>query len=215
MQRLAPYQPSSTKLLLRTPVLWAVGAFIGAGTAVLAGMLVALVVLGGTAGAACVALRTPRGRRWSERFAQRAAQRIRREHREARLEEAGVCGHALAAATLLVDQITATDPALAASLELEALLDRYVELEITTKRYERMLTGSSAAAPKPGCSATRALIHGRSEALRRTCEAWIADARDELAATVELLQFLLQRSVLAATEPQSDPVGDCIALLED
>jgi hypothetical protein len=215
MQRLARYQPGSTGLLVRNPMVWAAGIALGAGTAVLAGIVAALAVIGGAVGTTYVALRTPKGRHWSDRVARRTAQRVCREDREARLEAAGVHDHALATATLLVDEITTADPALAAYLELEALLDRYAELEITTKRYERVLARPSAVSPVPERSASRAVIRNRSEALRRTCEARLADGRDEMAGIVELLQFLLQRSVLEVTEPQADPVGNCLALLED
>lgn len=215
MKRLALYQPSPTSLLVRNPMLWAAGIALASGTAALAGVMVALLVLGGTVGTACVALHIPRGRRWSARLAQRVTQRVRRDGREARLEVAGVHGHELAAATLLVDEITAIDPTLAAYMDLEALLDRYAELEIRAKRYERVMARPSPASPVPYRSARRARLRDRSEAMQRTFEARLADGRDELAGIVELLQFLLQRSVLEATEPQADPVGDCLALLED
>jgi len=215
MQPLALYQPGPTSLLVRNPMLWAAGIALASGTAALAGVLVALLVLGATVGTACVALHTPRGRRWSARLAHRATQRVRRDGREARLEVAGLHGHELAAATLLVDEITAIDPTLATYMDLEALLDRYAELEIRAKRYECVMARPSPASPVPHRSARRALLRDRAEAMQRTCEARLADGRDELAEIIELLQFLLQRSALEATEPQSDPVGDCLALLED
>jgi len=215
MQRLARYQPGTTRLLVGNPMVWAAGVALGASIAVVAGILAALAVIGGTVGTACVALRTPKGRHWSARFARRTAQRLRRERREVRLEAAGVHDHGLAGAMLIVDEITTIDPELAASPELEALLDRYAELEITARRYERVLARPPAVSPLPDHATSRAVIRDRANALRRSCEARLADGRDEMAGIVELLQLLLQRSVLEATEPESDPVGDCLALLED
>jgi hypothetical protein len=212
MQALALYRPSFARLLVRHPMLWVTSAALGASTAMFAGVLVALVVLGGALGTVCAAARTQRLRGWLDRSARRASHRAQRDDRETRLEKAGVPKQGLAAVTLLLDQIIATDPALAAHLELEALLDRYVELEVAAKRYEYLLAESQAR-PVPQTSPIRMLIRERSTAVHRSCEARLAAAQDELASIFEFLQLLIQRSALESTDPQGDPLEQRMLLL--
>jgi len=209
------HRPRPARLLIRRPALWLSTAAIGAGAGMFAGVFVAIAVLGGTFGVALSALRLDRVRAWLERSAERDAQRARREARETQLEEAGVQKLGLEDATALVDHVTAADPELAAHLELDALLDRYVELELAIVRYSCLASGHGGSRRVLESSATRTQIRNRSVALRRACEARLEDARDELASIVELLQLLVERTALNATELESDPVGERMALLDN
>jgi hypothetical protein len=143
MQALAPYRSSSAGLLVRYPALWATTAIAGVGSGLFAGMLVALVVLVGIVGAACAATQSRHVCGWLEQAARRKSERERREVRETRLEEAGICTQGLVAAASLVDRLTAVDPVLVAQLELDGLLDRYMELELAASLYARILADTS------------------------------------------------------------------------
>jgi hypothetical protein len=206
-------RPSSARLLARHPILWVSTAVLGVCTAVLAGGPAALAALGGTFGTACAVLRTRWARRRLEHSARCAAVRARREARESRLEDAGVRKHGFAAAQLLVDRITQAAPELAAQLDLEPLLDRYVELELAARRYEACAADGRPARPAPNPSATRARIGDRLAAAQRAREARLAALRDELAGIVEFLQLLVQRGALDATVLEGDPLGERMSLL--
>jgi hypothetical protein len=201
-------------MLMRSPALWLLTAAAAATASMLAGPVAAVAVLGGTFGAVGTALRFGRVRGWLAQAAQRDARRARMEARETRLEEAGIQAHGLADAAALVDQITASAPRLAEHLELDALLDRYVDLEIAAARCINLLDRRPPRAV-PEHSAIRTLIWNRSAALRRTCEAQLADAREELASIMELLRLLVERIALEDTEVEDDPVDRRIALLDD
>ena len=221
MQALTRYRPSAGRLLMRHPALWLVTAAAGAGAGIFAGALGAIAVLGGTVGMACAALRIGRVRGRLERSAYRTWRRARREAREARLDQAGIPQLGLDDATALVDHVTAADPWLAEHLELEPLLDRYVELELAIACYAGLATRRSRSRSGLESSATRprTRIRDRSTALRRAYEAQLAEARDELASIIELLRLLVQRTALDATaaevDPEADPIGERLALLDD
>jgi hypothetical protein len=217
MHALTLERPGAARLLMRYTSLWAIVAVLGVGMGALAGALGVLGVLGGVVGTACGALRSRRVCGWLERSADRAAQRAVREERETRLQEAGVRLDGLAAATMLVDQITETDPLLASHLELEALLERYVVLELASARCAGILADRYGAHPVPESSTTRARIRVRSAALRQACEVRLAALQDELASIIEFFQLVLQRRALEETEleSESDPLGERIALLDD
>jgi hypothetical protein len=204
----------SPRLLVCRPGLWVTAAAIGVSMGVVAGPFVALVALGGVAGAACAALRSRRVRGWLACSARRESQRARREDRETRLQEAGVRIQGLVAATALVDQITAIDPALATYLQLDELLDRYVVLELAAARCTFLLAEKYGAPPVPESSTTRTQIRVRSATLRQACEMRLAAQNDELAGIVEFFQLLLQRCALEATDLDADPIGERIALLD-
>ena len=206
-------RPSPAGLLVHHPMVWATGAALGAAAVVSAGALVTFVAFLGAIGLGCAAAGTRPIRGWLESSARGAVRTARRDGREARLEEAGVPKQGLAAATLLLDQISATGSPLATHPELEEMLDRYVELEITAKRCERLLADARRARAVPGGSETRARISDRAAAVQRACDARLASARDELASILELLQLLVQRSTLDATEVQGDPVGERMSLV--
>jgi hypothetical protein len=201
-------RPRLTRLLACHPMLCAVTAALGAGTALCAGLPAALVALAGTAGAADVALRTRWVRARIERSAGRASLRARRERREDLLEDAGVRKQRLAAATQLVDQITAIAPVLAARLDLEPLLDRHVELELAVKRCESAAAARTRARSSRAASAIRARVAERATAVQRTCEARLAVLREELASITDFLQVIVHRCALDATALDGDPLEE-------
>ncbi|MBX3160429.1 MAG: hypothetical protein KF773_30975 [Deltaproteobacteria bacterium] len=183
---------------------------IGAVAALIANVVTALVVLvASLAVGAVVRVRSLRAGSRAHR-----AELAKRDLRETQLEEAGVRKHGLAAATTLVDRITAADPIIAAQLELDGLLDRYVVLELATARLAA-LVAERKGRPVPTTSPIRTEIRGRTLALRRTCEARLAAGRDELASIDELLQFLSQRTALAAAELETECVSERLALLDE
>lgn len=215
MSALTLRRPTPTRIVMRSPALWLITAAAAATASLLAGPVAALAVLGGTVGTVGTALRFARVRGWLERSAQRDAHRARRDAREALLEDAGIQTHGLADAAALVDRITAASPRLAAHLELEALLDRYVELELVAARCVNLLTRREPPRAVPERSAIRTLIRSRSVALRRTCEAQLADAREELANILDLLRLLVERAALEESEIEEDLVDRRLALLDD
>jgi hypothetical protein len=214
MEAVTLYRPSTARLLVHHPVLWGMAAMLSAGMGVVTGGAGALLVLGGALGVGCVTLRMRSVRGWLERSARRASHQARRDDRADRLRGAGVRRDGLVLATRLVDQTATANPALAVQLELEELLDRYTELELAVARYERLFMEKQAR-PMPETSRVRAMIHERLVAVHRECEARLAAGRDELASIIELLQLLHHRSVLEVTELPIDPVGDCLALLDE
>jgi hypothetical protein len=215
MEALALTRPRPARMLVRQPLVWLASAAIGVGTSAFAGVLIALAVLGGAAGATAAVLRLGRVRRWLERSAAREARREQREARERQLENAGVSQLGLDTATALVDQLVATQPALATHLELEELLDHYVELELAAARYAGVLAGRSLRRPVPESSSTRRQIRGRALELHHVCELRLAVTRDEMAGIVELLQLLVERTFIETEEPEADPIADRLALLGD
>jgi hypothetical protein len=215
MQALTLDHRGSVRLLVHEPVVWGVAALVGMAMGMFAGALGALAALGSFIGGACTALRSRRVCRWIERSSRRASQRARREDREARLQEAGVGITGLVAATVLVDELTAMEPVLVKHLALEALLDRYVVLELAAARCTGILTERYGAFPVPEGSTIRTRIQVRSATLREACELRLAALQDEQAGIIEFFQLLLQRSVLEVTKLEGDPIGERIALLED
>ncbi|HEX2689275.1 MAG TPA: hypothetical protein VHN14_21785 [Kofleriaceae bacterium] len=214
MQTLALERTGPARLLASYSSLWALISVVGVSMGVVMGPVGVLGVLGGVVGAACAALRSRRLCRWLDRAALRKSQRARREDREARLQEAGIRVQGLVAATALVDRITASDPLLATHLELDALLDRYVVLELASARCACLLAERYGAHPVPERSMTRTRIQVRSAALRQACEMRLLALQDELASIVEFFQLVLQRSALQAMEFDADPIGERIALLD-
>jgi hypothetical protein len=202
-------------MAMRSPALWLLTAAAAATASLVAGPVAALGVLGGTVGAVGAVLRIDRVRGWLQRAAQRDAQHARREAREVRLEDAGIQTHGLADASALVDRITAASPGLAAHLELEALLDRYVELELVAARCVDVLNRRELPRAVPERSAIRTMIRNRSAALRRTCEAQLADAREELGSIIELLRLLVERIALEESELDDEPLDRRLALLDE
>ena len=93
-------------------------------------MLAALTVDAFAALGAVAAVLHPRTRCWLRARARQRALEERRRHREAALDGAHASLDELAELTACVDRLDQLAPGESERLELEALLDRYVELEV-------------------------------------------------------------------------------------
>jgi len=220
MEALAVRRPASPAwFLVRRPLVWATTTAVVASTGILAGTLSAIVVLGSTIGVAFAGIQSKRVRSWLERAIRRNAQRAQRERREERLEKAEVTSDGLVAATMLVDEIMASNPALATRLELDAMLDRYVELEIALAGYRNAIDRGPTW-PLPSNSSTmRNAIRERARAFGQACVRRIEALHEERECIFELLQLAAQRGSVNdlgdGHDAAAERIDECLALLAD
>lgn len=131
-------------------------------------------------------------RAWRAEQARAARRRARRDRRETLLEDAGGHRDELAYATALVDRVCQLEPALAD--QLEDMLDAYVRVALVIAR-SRVLMSALDRAPRPRSRGTYATyLQERTALLRREAEARLVQLRDTQLATVELLQYAVERS---------------------
>lgn len=131
-------------------------------------------------------------RAWRAEQARAARRRARRDLRETLLEDAGGRRDELAYATALVDRVCELEPALAD--QLEDMLDAYVRTAVAIAR-SRVLISALDRAPRARSRGTYATyLHERAALLRCEAEARLVQLRDTQLATVELLQYAVERS---------------------
>jgi hypothetical protein len=201
-------------LLVRCPLFWAATSTITVAAICVLGVLFGLAAtFAATTGIVAAAHRPPIHRRM-QRAARVAAWRSRCAERETRLDDAWALADGLHQATQLVEGLQSSDPQMSAHLELEALLDHYVDVALSAKRCERALE-MSGRLPEPRCVSVQHGINERLYASRKELQDRSRRLRDELEAIPELLCLVVQRSTLDSTEVSGDPVGDRLALLPD
>ncbi len=143
---------------------------------------------------------TPGARRWRARHAVRAARRQRRDRREERLRAANICTLELTQLAELVAQVLDGDPA--DRLELEALLDRYVETALARQRCVTLVAPGEVArletklAVAQHGNARSAAILERRVAQSRAITARARDLEEEISALAELIRLYGQRAAL-------------------
>lgn len=154
----------------------------------------------------------------------RRARRLRRDARERALPREGSGRDALVELTQLVDQIEADDPELARRIDLEALLDRHVELGLT---YERALRAVRLAnriqlermrdslRSDPDANASRLeLCERRLECLEQ-CEAKAEQLADELAILGDMIRLIAQRVACPDDPIRDDTIGHHLAEFDE
>jgi hypothetical protein len=120
-------------------------------------------------------------------------------------------------ATALADAITLADARLAAHLELDELLDHYVDVAIARERCRAVLesvTPAQLARKKPD----RRGIFERRIALWNRCRDRAEALDDELAGLIELLRLAVDQTTLGDQDALLDGtnlVADRLALLDD
>jgi hypothetical protein len=168
----------------------------------------------------------PRVKRSLEGRAQRRALRARRELRETRLENAQFRRDGLFELTTLVDSIVSNGASHGEQMDLEELLDHYVDVAcaraqcqiavVATDRTSLVHALESVSPRSPQAELRRTLIERRiacwTEARDRA-----AVLDEELAVTTELVRLLAQRSALAGIEViDFDKLSDAVlAQLEE
>jgi hypothetical protein len=201
-------------LLVGCPLFWAAIGTTAVVAICILGVLFGIAAAFGAASVSAVAAHRPEIHRQMQRSARAAAWRSRCEQRETRLDDARELTEGLQAATRIVEELEACDPQLSTHLELEALLDHYVDVALRAKRCERALDMSRRLRDPLFVSSHRdineRLVAGRKELKER-----LQRLRDELEAIPELLGLVVQRVTLESTERIDDPVGDRLALLEE
>lgn len=141
------------------------------------------------------------------RLAARSQARARlaaRNHREAKLEDACISRDELAELTEIVDRVLEVAPGEYERLELEPLLDRYVELVVS----RRLAAERMARADRLGAYAhmwgtpsdRRRTIDDQRQAVRTSCATQLAALDDEIAQVAELIRLYGER----ATMPEID-----------
>lgn len=165
------------------------------GTLVSAGALLGLVMLSWPAVIAVAiallvaAYRQTDGaqRRRAVRLA-REERRQQREDRELRVEQAGARSFVLDELADLVAAVTRETPAEAKRYELDTLLDRYADLLVTRRAYERQLLRPLPMITERTRPLQR-LVRTRTLAWRQTCVRRVAECKarmDDLAALIRL-----------------------------
>jgi len=195
--------------LARWPSVWGtlLGSLVTAGLAgVVAVPLVATVV-----GAVWIGSGSARLRARIDEDAERRAREQRHRARQARLEEAGAATFGFRAASALVADIEALDRRLARCLDLEGLLDRYVELALAGSRCRRVLTTHDRYEMIRALGRTPVRQELRRQLLERRLAAWDACRLqlqvldDQLAEITELLQLLAERVRFATIDVDLEP----------
>ncbi len=131
-------------------------------------------------------------RAWRDEQARAARRRARRDLRETLLEDAGGRRDELAYATALADRVAELDPSLANAVE--DMLDSYVRVALAIAR-SRLLVSALDRAPRARSRAiTAAYLQERSAMLRQETEARLTMLRDAQLATLELLQYAVERA---------------------
>lgn len=137
------------------------------------------------------------------RLAARAQERARlaaRNQRDAKLEDACISRDELVELTEIVDRVAEVAPAEYERLELEQLLDRYVELVVT----RRIAAERMARADRLGAYAhlwgapsdRRRTIDEQRQAARSTCAAQLAALDDDIAQVAELIRLYGERATM-------------------
>jgi hypothetical protein len=133
-----------------------------------------------------IQIATERARRHTQR---------RRKERETRLEEASASRDGLAVLTRLADEIVAWDRDSVGDLDLEALLDRYADVEIALARCRELRQATDAVwrRPRYGTMPPRGSQPAASHGLCGVLE-------EELARIVDLFLALAERIAARACE---------------
>ena len=202
----------------------------------LVGIITLLLALGTTvtvatvAGVACVILwhGVVRRQRWvAVRLAARAQRKELADARDRRvrsLVRAGVREHDLAELTALVDETLRNDADAGDRYDLDALLDRYTELEIARTQTKTLLQRFDRGALVRQLDATtRAGKRTRRDLLERriahidACRDRITALDDDVDEIRELVCLLAQRASTAASEgiDESDDIERRVMMLDD
>ena len=183
-------------------------AGLGVGVAIMAiGLVLPLSVFGmfvsaGLFGALVAATGTEPIRKALARHASWRARQARRDARDRALPPASCGRGTLVELTNLVDEIEHQDPGLAGRFELEALLDRHVELTIAYEhalRAMRMADRTSLEHMRdvyrkdPDANPQRLDLYERRLQCLAQCEGTAEWLADELATLAELLRLIAQR----------------------
>ena len=142
--------------------------------------------------------------RWLEARRAEKKRRERKEARETRLEDADIPREVLDRVSHLAAEIMKRDPQLAEQFEIEALLDRYVDLAILQARTRDALYRVSLGDLARARRLTGAESQWRREIAQRRIAQWercrqhLSVLDDELAAITELLCLIASRAVLIA-----------------
>lgn len=207
--------------LARWPSVW--GTFLGAVvTAGLAGA-VALPLVATVVGAVWLGAGNRRLRARLDADAERRAREQRYAAREARLDGVSASTFGYRAAGSLVADIAATDARLARTLDLEGLLDRYVDLAVAGARCRRVLTTHDRYEMIRALGRTSVRSPLRRQLIERRLAAWDAcrlqlqAVEEQLAEITELLLLLSERVRFANAEidVDADLVDARIALVDD
>lgn len=111
-------------------------------------------------------------------------------------EDAGGRRDELAYATALADRVAELDPSLES--RLEDMLDGYVRTALVIAR-SRLLVSALDRAPRARSrGVTAAYLQERTEVLREETEARLTKLRDTQLATLELLQYAVERAAYRA-----------------
>lgn len=142
-------------------------------------------------------------RRLHER-AQLRARAASRNRREARLEDACVARDELAELTEIVDRVGEVAPGDIERLELEQLLDRYVDLAVTRRTaLERMARADRLGAYPHAWTASsdrRRVIDEERQSVRAACAGRIAELDDEIAQVADLIRLYGERATMPSVE---------------
>lgn len=154
----------------------------------------------------------------------REAKRARREARASRMSPSSFGQTTLTELTRLVDHVDEIDPALAARLDLEALLDRHVTLTIA---YERALNAVQMAdrvrlerirdtyRTEPRANAARLELCERRLNCLKDCEAKADALADDLAVVKDLIYLIAQRAAIREDVVSDDVVERQLEELDD
>lgn len=201
--------------LARQGPCWAVLLFGGAVAAIVAGTTVAVVAMALVIAFVAVAAHAPGFRRLVARADERRRLDGRRRDREDRLLAANVPRGPLRGLTDLAAEIRRLNPCDAEQLDVEGLLDHYVDLELEHERLERtlaatelgMLAHSLREIPERDASPRRAVLERRL-ALWTTGRTRADELAEQIGTTIELVRLIAQRAALAACAPA--PEAACV-----
>jgi hypothetical protein len=168
-----------------------------------------------------VARRHPRMAAWLAGRAQRKQLSDKRDHRVRALVRAGVREHDLADLTALVDETLRNDPDAGDRYDLEALLDRYTELEIARtqtktilQRFDRGVLARQLDAMTRAGKRTRRDLLERRLAHIDACRDRLVAMDDDVDEIRELICLLAQRAATASFD-ESDDIERRVMMLDD
>lgn len=171
----------------QVPLVWTLGA------ALLAPVVVHAASMG-----------RPGYRRWLADRRRHELERDNCQRRQHALESAGVLGDTLAELNALVKAVELNDEVAAARYELDGLLDHYVQVAVTLKRYEHLIAANgrdelvadlSLHRDDPAAAARVRILEHRLRC-HDQCVAAAKRLRAQSHALVELLRLIAQRSAM-------------------
>jgi hypothetical protein len=175
--------------LVRTPWAWGAGTLLIA-TSLVIGYVAGITLAGVALAATWISATRPAVQRKLDRA--RAQERFRRARdlRESRLEEEGLSCQPLATLTELVDRIAGSQAGL--RVDLEILLDRYVDLALARHRLRDWITSAALAPAGAKQALCSAVVRLRTAHVDR-CRARELEIERELDAIAQRIRMLAER----------------------